>query len=164
MCSPPLREPDDQAALWAGLADQCPFTFATQKMVERDNFTLIPNGVPGIKERMMLHGAGVGGGHISLERFVDLTATTPARLFGLGGGQGSIAVGHDADIVLWDQGQERTFTAATNHSAIDYRLYEGRTVTGAPVLTLARGEIVTEGGPLKARHGSGIALSRACIG
>lgn len=174
VCSPPLREPEDQAALWAGLADQslsvlstdhCPFTFATQKMVGRDNFALIPNGVPGIEERMMMmHGAGVGGGHFDLERFVALTATTPARLFGLGGVKGSIAVGHDADIVLWDMAQEHTFTAATNHSAIDYTLYEGMKVTGVPVLALIRGEVVTEHGQLKAQHGSGQFLARTRVG
>ncbi len=173
VCSPPLREPEDQAALWAGLADHslsvlstdhCPYTFATQKMVGRDNFALIPNGVPGIEERMMmLHGAGVGGGHFKLERFVDLTATTPARLFGLAGVKGSIAVGCDADIVLWDMAEEHTFTAATNHSAIDYTLYEGMKVIGAPVLSMVRGEIVVDHGQLKVQHGSGRFLTRATV-
>ena len=173
VCSPPLREVQDQAALWAGLrdnslsvisTDHCPFTFDPQKMVGRSDFSLIPNGVPGIEDRMMaVHQAGVNGGHFDLERFVALTATNPARLFGLEGVKGSIAVGHDADIVLWDLGREHTIASATNHGATDYTLYEGMKVTGKPVMTMIRGEVVTNHGQLEAAPGSGNYLHRARI-
>lgn len=173
VCSPPLREVSDQAALWAGLRDRslsvlstdhCPFTFA-QKQAGQDSFALIPNGVPGIEDRMMvLHEAGVNGGHFDLSRFVELTATGPARLFGLEGVKGSIAVGYDADIVLWDMQQEHTITAASSHSAAGYTLYEGMKVRGMPVQVLVRGETVADGGQLKAQPGSGRFLMRARVG
>ena len=112
---------------------------------------------------MAVHQAGVNGGHFDLERFVALTATNPARLFGLEGVKGSVAVGHDADIVLWDLGREHTITSATNHGATDYTLYEGLKVTGTPVMTLIRGEVVTAYGQLEAAPGSGNYLHRARV-
>lgn len=144
--------------------DHCPFRFDTQKILGKDNFTLIPNGVPGIEERLMvLHQAGVRGGHFSLERFVALTATNPARSFGLGGVKGVIAPGYDADLVLWDLERPHTITAATNHSAIDYSLYEGMEVRGMPVTVLVRGQRVVNQGRLMAERGSGQFLRRQRI-
>ncbi len=173
VCSPPPREKEDQAALWAAVGDgtlsvistdHCPFRFDTQKSLGKDNFTLIPNGVPGIEERLMvLHQAGVRGGHFSLERFVALTATNPARHFGLGGVKGSVAPGYDADLALWDLERPHTITAQAQHSAVDYSLYEGMAVRGMPVTVLRRGQPVVDQGRLVAERGSGQFLHRQRI-
>ncbi|MBB6015194.1 dihydropyrimidinase [Deinococcus radiopugnans] len=173
VCSPPPREKEDQQALWAAVADgtlsvistdHCPFRFDSQKTLGRDDFTLIPNGVPGIEERLMvLHQAGVRGGHFSLERFVALTATNPARSFGLGGVKGSVAPGYDADLALWNLARPHMITAATNHSAVDYSLYEGMAVQGRPVTVLIRGQTVMHEGRLLAERGSGQFLHRQRI-
>ena len=173
VCSPPPREVEDQAALWAAVrdgslsvisTDHCPFRYDTQKSLGKDNFTLIPNGVPGIEERLMvLHQAGVRGGKFDLERFVALTATNPARSFGLEGVKGAVAPGFDADLVLWDLEREHTIRAETNHSAIDYSLYEGMQVVGMPVTTMIRGQTVVEDGRLVAERGSGQFLHRQRI-
>lgn len=112
---------------------------------------------------MVLHQAGVRGGHFSLERFVALTATNPARSFGLGGVKGSVAPGHDADLALWDLERPHTITAETNHGAIDYSLYEGMEVRGMPVTVLVRGQTVVDQGRLLAERGSGQFLRRQRI-
>ena len=170
VCSPPFREVADHEALWAALrdgtlsvvsTDHCPFRYDTQKVLGEGDFTKIPNGVPGIEERMMvLHHAGVNGGRITLQQFVSLTATAPARRFGLGGVKGSVTVGADADLVLWDLSRDHTITAAANHGAMDYSLYEGMQVRGMPVTTLRRGEIVVDEGQLVAAPGSGQFMRR----
>ena len=173
VCSPPFREVEDQAALWVGVregslsvvsTDHCPFRFDTQKVMGRDNFALIPNGVPGIEDRMMvLHEAGVNGGRIDLERFVALTATNPAKLFGLEGVKGNVAVGCDADLVIWDMQRQHTITAASSHSAVDYNLFEGMSVTGVPITTMVRGRLIVSDGKLVADKGAGRFIHRARI-
>jgi dihydropyrimidinase len=165
VCSPPFRTADDRDALWRALSDgtlsvvstdHCPFYFATQKTLGRQDFSLIPNGVPGIEDRvMMLHDAGVKGGRLDLPRLVALTATNPARVFGLDHCKGAIAPGLDADIALWDMTAQRTLTLENYHSAVDYRLYAGMDVTGVPVQVYRRGELIVDGDELVAEPGSG---------
>jgi dihydropyrimidinase len=171
VCSPPFRTTADREALWRALAegtldivstDHCPFFFGTQKVRGRDDFSLIPNGLPGIEERMLvLHEAGVNGGRIDLCRFVRLTATEPANRFGLSGRKGSIAPGHDADIALWDMNATRTLSGATTHSNVDYTLYEGMEVRGVPVRVFRRGELIVDGDRLVGEPGSGQYLRRS---
>lgn len=171
VCSPPFRSRADQEALWAGLADgtlavvstdHAPFTYATQKILGRDDFTRIPNGVPAIEDRLlMLYHAGVAGGRISLNRFVELVATNPARLFGLYPRKGSLAVGADADIVLWDPQRQRTLSARTHHMRVDYNLFEGTVVRGAPAGVWLRGQQVVDGERFLGSPGFGRYLQRA---
>jgi dihydropyrimidinase len=170
VCSPPLRTEADQAALWAGLrdgalsvvsTDHCPFLLA-QKLRGRDDFTKIPNGLPVIEDRLTtLHDTGVRGGRLSLNRFVEVTATGPARLFGLFPQKGTIAVGADADLVLWDLGAARVLSAGTHHMRVDYSLFEGRTVRGVPVAVWVRGQRVVDGGRFTGRPGAGRYVARA---
>jgi dihydropyrimidinase len=168
--TPPLREARDQAALWQGLAgndlqvistDHCPFCFKGQKELGRDDFSLIPNGAPGVESRLSLvYDGGVRGGRISLNRFVDLVATAPARMMGLYPRKGTIAVGSDADLVIFDQDQRLTISARTHHSRIDYSLYEGMEVTGVPTTVLVRGEPVLLDRQFVGKAGSGRFLKR----
>ncbi len=170
VCSPPFRTPQDQDALWAGLrdgtlsvvsTDHCPFNFATQKTLGRNDFTKIPNGVPAIEDRLMvLHHAGVNAGRVSLGRFVDVTATTPAKLFGLYPRKGTLAAGSDADIVLWDPRASRTISARTHHMRVDYNLFEGSTVTGAPAGVWIRGTQIVDKDRFIGRAGFGQFLRR----
>lgn len=170
VCSPPFRTARDQGALWEGVrdgtlsvvsTDHCPFNFAVEKQLGRDDFTKIPNGVPAIEDRLlMLHDAGVNGGKITLERFVDLTAASPARLFGLYPRKGVLAVGSDADLVLWDPTARRTISARTHHMHVDYNLFEGMTVEGTPAGVWVRGTQVVEGERFTGRAGSGRYLQR----
>ena len=165
VCSPPFRTPRDHEALWGGVrdgslsvvsTDHCPFNYETQKSLGRDSFANIPNGVPGIEDRLMvLHQAGVRGGRISLNRFVELTATNPAKLFGLYPRKGSLVVGADADIVLFDPDRERTLSAKTHHMRIDYSLFEGTTVRGVPSGVWVRGRQVVDGDRFAGTPGTG---------
>jgi dihydropyrimidinase len=167
--SPPLRELSDQEALWRGLAggdlevvatDHCPFTLA-DKARGRHDFSRIPNGAPGIETRMMLlWDGGVRTGRIDPQRFVELTATAPARLFGLWPRKGTIAVGSDADLVVWDPEREAHFSAETLHMRVDYSPYEGRVVRGGPAVVLSRGEVLVDHGEWKGRPGRGRFLKR----
>ena len=171
VCSPPFRTPRDHEALWGGVrdgslavvaTDHCPFNFATQKSLGRDNFAQIPNGIPAIEDRIkILHEAGVRGGRISLNRFVELTATNPAKLFGLYLRRGTIAVGADADIVLFNPTTEQTISAKTHHMRIDYNLFEGMRVRGAPEAVWSRGRQVIDGDRFVGEQGSGQYLHRA---
>jgi dihydropyrimidinase len=171
VCSPPLREAHDQQALWRGLrtgeltslsTDHCPWNYAEQKMLGHESFAKIPNGVPGIEDRLyMLWNAGVLGGRITPSRFVELVATNPAKMFGLYPRKGSLTVGSDADIVLWDGGAEHVVSAATHHSAIDYNLFEGFKVQGKPVKVFVRGHLVVDGDNFVAEKGSGKFIQRA---
>jgi dihydropyrimidinase len=171
VCAPPLRTAADQEALWGGLregplsivsTDHCPFNFGTQKTLGRDDFTRIPGGVPGIEDRLVvLHHLGVRSGRWPLSRFVDLVATNPARLFGLYPRKGVVAPGADADIVLFDPDAERTLSARMHHMRVDYSLYEGLTVHGAPVGVWRRGEPLIAGDRFVGRPGSGHYLHRA---
>jgi dihydropyrimidinase len=171
--SPPLRTPGDQDALWAGLergdiqvvaTDHCPFTTA-DKARGLGDFSRIPNGAPGIEHRMaLLYDAGVAGGWLSLERFVDVTAAAPARIFGLAPRKGAIAVGADADIVVFDPAGTTAISAASHHMRVDYNPYEGRTLGGAVDRVLARGEVVVSGGRYIGTPGRGQFLKRAPFG
>ena len=167
--SPPLRAPAHRGTLWAGLergdiqvvaTDHCPFT-TTDKARDLGDFTRIPNGAPGIEHRMaLLYDAGVAGGRISLERFVDVTAAAPARIFGLSPRKGVIAEGADADIVVFDPAGTTTISAATHHMRVDYNPYDGRTLRGAVDLVLARGEVVVSCGRYVGTPGRGEFLKR----
>jgi len=167
--SPPLREPADQEALWRGLAggdlqavatDHCPFTLA-EKARGRDDFSKIPNGAPGIETRMMLlWDGGVRAGRIDAQRFVELTAAAPARIFGLWPHKGTIAVGSDADLVVWDPEHEQRLSVETLHMRVDYSPYEGRVVRGGPRVVMSRGEVIVDHGEWKGRPGRGQFLKR----
>lgn len=170
VCTPPFRTKRDQELLWNALrdddlsvvsTDHCPFYFETQKVLGRDDFSKIPNGCPVIEDRMkVVHEGGVRGGHFDLNRFVAVTATNPARLFGLAGRKGSIAPGYDADIAIWDMNREQTVSVATSHSAVDYNLFEGMVVRGVPEKVLRRGELIVDGERFLAERGSGQFLHR----
>ncbi|HEY8684238.1 MAG TPA: dihydropyrimidinase [Chloroflexota bacterium] len=170
VCSPPFRRRRDQELLWESLADgtlsvvstdHCPFYYETQKVLGRDDFSRIPNGCPGIEDRLLvLHEAGVTGGRFDLRRFVDLTATTPARVFGLEGRKGAIAPGCDADIAIWNMDLERTVSVESSHSAVDYNLYEGMRVRGLPERVYLRGKLLVEGDRFLGEPGSGRYLHR----
>jgi dihydropyrimidinase len=169
--SPPLRPRAGQERLWRALAedelsvvatDHCPFRMKDQKTLGRDDFTKIPGGAPGIETRMsLLYDGGVRAGRISLNRFVEVTSTNPARIFGLYPRKGAIAPGSDADVVVWDPEREITWSAATHHMKVDYNPYEGRVTKGAPELVLSRGRAVVQGGKFVGRAGAGVFLKRA---
>jgi dihydropyrimidinase len=132
-----------------------------QKAAGRDDFTKIPGGAPGIETRMsLLFDAGVNFGRFGVERFVELTASEPAKLFGLWPRKGALLPGADADVVVWDPGRTFTLSAATLHMRVDYSPFEGRVVTGAPDLVLSRGQVVAEGGRFVGREGAGAFVRR----
>jgi dihydropyrimidinase len=170
VCSPPFRSRSDHEALWQGLADgtlaavstdHCPFNFETDKRRGRDDFSKIPNGVPAIEDRLvMLHHGGVREGRLSLSQFVALTSTNPAKLFGLYPQKGTIAPGADADLVLWDPGQERMLSARTHHMRVDYSLFEGTRVRGIPAAVWVRGVQVVDGERFIGAAGTGRFLRR----
>jgi dihydropyrimidinase len=179
--TPPLREHDCQTALWRGLrfddlqvvaTDHCPFCFnenphglRKSKQLGRDNFAQIPNGAPGVEFRLpLLYDGGVRTGKISLNRFVQLVSTAPAKMFGLFPRKGTIAVGSDADLVLFDPNQTHTLSATTHHSNVDYSLFEGRTVTGKVTKVFLRGELVVDGDQWLGRTGSGQYQKRSASG
>jgi dihydropyrimidinase len=169
--SPPLRPKETQARLWRGLAfddlqvvstDHCPFCMKEQKTLGQGDFSKIPNGAPGIETRMSLvYDGGVRAGRISLNRFVELTSTAPAKIFGLFPRKGTIAPGSDADIVVFDPHKERTLSARTHHMRIDYNPYEGRRVTGVTETVVSRGRVVIDNGRFTGRAGAGSFLRRA---
>jgi dihydropyrimidinase len=168
--SPPLRERATQDSLWRGLAfndlqcistDHCPFCMKEQKELGRNDFSKIPNGAPGVETRMSLvYDGGVRPGRITLNRFVELTSTSPAKIFGLFPRKGTIAPGSDADIVVFDPNRTITLSAATLHMNVDYNPYEGRQVTGAADTVLSRGRTVIENGAFVGRKGGGSFLKR----
>ena len=169
--TPPLREKWHQEKLWNGLkrdhlqvvsTDHCPFCFKEQKELGRDDFTKIPNGGPGIEHRMsLIYSGGVAGGRFSVNRFVELVATTPAKLFGLYPRKGTIAVGSDADLVIFDPNRKHTISAKTHHMRVDYSMFEGIQVTGIPDIVLSRGQVVIEEDKFLGRAGAGEFLKRA---
>jgi dihydropyrimidinase len=172
--TPPPRAKYNQEHLWRALAngtlsavstDHCPFKWDGQKTLGRGDFTKIPNGGPGIENRLhMLHHFGVRTGVISWNRFVQLVSTEIAKLFGLYPRKGTIAPGSDADIVVWDPEKRVTVSAATHHSNVDYNLYEGTEVVGAPEVVLVRGAVVVDNDELVAEPGHGRFLRRARFG
>jgi dihydropyrimidinase len=169
--SPPLREKWNQAALWKGLAkndlqvvstDHCPFCMnePPQKQLGKDDFSKIPNGAPGIETRLMLLWEGVRAGFIDVHKFVEITSTNPARMFGLWPRKGTVAVGSDGDLVIWDPEKEVTLTTKTLHMRVDYNPYEGRKVKGAPAAVLSRGDVIVDHGTFKGRPGRGQFVKR----
>jgi dihydropyrimidinase len=169
VCSPPLRPKAHQDSLWRGLrtndlsvvsTDHCPFCFKDQKELGRGNFTKIPNGFGGVEHRMDLLHAGVVAGQITLPRWVEVASTTPARMFGLYPRKGVIAVGSDADIVIYDPAARQTLSAATHHMNVDYSVYEGLEITGRVVTTLSRGRAVIDDGEYRGSPGHGTFLAR----
>ncbi len=172
--TPPLREKHNLPKLWEGLkhdhlqvvsTDHCPFCFADQKALGKDDFTKIPNGGPGIENRLQLiHHYGVNQGKLSLNRFVELVATSPARIFGMYPKKGTIAPGSDADIVVWDPEAKLTISAQTHHMRVDYSMFEGFKVKGNARQVISRGEVVVEGGKFLGKPGRGKYLRRAARG
>jgi dihydropyrimidinase len=172
--TPPLRERKNQPMLWEGLrtdhlqvvsTDHCPFCFADQKALGKDDFTKIPNGGPGIENRLqLLHHHGVGKGNFSLNRFVELVSTAPARIFGMYPKKGVLAVGSDADLVLWDPNEEHTISAATHHMRVDYSMFEGFHVRGNARDVYSRGELIVSGGKFIGKPGRGNYLRREARG
>jgi dihydropyrimidinase len=168
--SPPLREKWHQDVLWKGLAkndlqvistDHCPFCMAEQKTLGKDDFSKIPNGAPGIETRLTLvHNGGVRGGRLNLNRFVELCSTTPAKMFGLFPRKGTIAVGSDADIVLFDPNRTQTLGVKTLHMKVDYNPYEGTTVHGSPSMVIAGGKVIIDDGEFVGKKGDGRFLTR----
>ena len=153
--TPPLRERWNQDHLWRGLefgdlhsiaTDHCPFCFNDQKVLGIDDFSKIPNGAPGVENRMSLvYNGGVAAGRISLNKFVELTSTAPAKLFGMFPKKGAIAVGSDADLVIFDPKRKETISVAnphTHHMNVDYNAYEGMEVHGVSETVISRGRVV----------------------
>jgi dihydropyrimidinase len=168
--TPPLRDKENQELLWRGLrgddlqvisTDHCPFCFKEQKELGLDDFSKIPNGGPGVENRMsLIYHHGVGAGRIGLNRFVELTSTAAAKIFGLFPKKGTIAVGSDADIVIFDPNREQTISAATHHMRVDYSAYEGWKVKGVTEVVLSRGRAIVENGEWKGKAGDGRFLRR----
>ena len=168
--TPPPRPAANQAVLWDALrddrlsvvsSDHSTWNFETQKQLGRHDFSLIPNGAPGVEERLMLlYDGGVRTGRISASRFVDVVSTTPARLFGLYPRKGELAPGSDADVVIWDPRRRTTLSVDTQHSKTDYNLFEGRTVIGGPSVVLVRGTVAVEDGRLLVEPGHGRSVER----
>jgi dihydropyrimidinase len=141
--------------------DHCPFCMKEQKTLGADDFSKIPNGAPGIETRMSLvYDGGVRTGRISLNRFVELTSTSPARIFGLFPRKGTIAPGSDADIVVFDPDRKIRLSARTLHMNVDYNPYEGREVTGATETVISRGRVIVDAGTFTGRTGSGAFVKR----
>jgi len=163
--TPPLRDKWHQEKLWQGLAkdtlqvvstDHCPFCYKEQKEMGKDDFTKIPNGGPGIEHRLSLvYTGGVHGKRFSANRFVQLVSTAPAKLFGLYPHKGTVAVGSDADLVLFNANEEQVISAKTHHMRVDYSMFEGIRVKGAAKTVLSRGRAIIENGKFVGRPGAG---------
>src|SRR5712672_1792918 len=168
--TPPLREKWHQEKLWNGLkrdhlqvvsTDHCPFCFKEQKELGRDDFTKIPNGGPGVEHRMsLIYSGGVAQGRFSVNRFVELVSTTPAKLFGLFPRKGTIAVGSDADLVIFDPTYRGVISARTQHINNDYSGFEGFTVEGRPAVVTVRGKIQVRDGSFVGERRRGQLLRR----
>jgi len=169
--SPPLRQAGNEEKLWRGLSgndlqaistDHCPFCMKEQKELGKNDFSKIPNGAPGIETRMTLvYDGGVRTGRISLNRFVELTSTAPAKIFGLFPRKGTVAPGSDADLVIFDPNAEHVLSARTHHMKVDYNPYEGRRVTGRADIVMSRGRVIVENGKFSGRPGAGSFLKRS---
>ena len=172
--TPPLRDKANQAELWKGLksddlqvisTDHCPFCMKEQKELGVGDFTKIPNGAPGVEHRVsLIYNGGVVENRISLNRFVELTSTAAARMFGLFPKKGTIAIGSDADIVVFDPNKNQTISVKTHHMNVDYSAYEGRKIRGAVETVLSRGKVVIENGEYVGKAGDGRFLKRGtCV-
>ena len=171
VCSPPPRDADSQAAIWEGLrdgtfevfsSDHCPFFYEGSNGTGKDNpkartsFKWVPNGIPGVETRLpILFSEGVSKGRISLERFVALTSTNPAKLYGLYPQKGALVIGADADITLWDPAKQAAITQDNLHHGSDYTPYEGMQITGWPVRTILRGHTIMQDGEITGTKGGG---------
>jgi len=172
--TPPPRAKENQDVLWRAVendvlsvisTDHCAFLWDGQKTMGKEDFSKIPNGAPGLENRLqMIHEHGVRAGRISLNRMVELLSTNPARYFGLYPRKGTIAVGSDADLVVFDPARKVTISAATHHSKSDYNIFEGTEVTGTPDVVLLRGRVLVEGEELVAQPGVGEFIGRARFG
>jgi dihydropyrimidinase len=172
--SPPVRDKANWEVLWNAVrsdalsaisTDHCAFKWDGQKTLGRDDFSKIPNGGPGLENRLhMIHEFGVRAGRITLNRMVELLCTNPAKLFGLYPRKGTIAVGSDADIVVFDPKRKLTISTKTDHSKSDYNLFEGTEVTGAPEVVLLRGQVLVENDELQVEPGYGQFVARAKFG
>ncbi|GAA3462858.1 dihydropyrimidinase [Saccharothrix longispora] len=169
VASPPLRPKEHQSELWRGLrtndlsvvsTDHCPFCFKDQKELGRGDFSKIPNGMPGVEHRIDLLHQGVVAGEISLERWVEICSTTPARMFGLHPRKGVVAPGADADLVVYDPAARQVISAETHHMNVDYSAYEGMEITGKVETVLSRGRVVVDGSGFRGSTGHGRFLSR----
>ena len=171
VCTPPLRPAHMQEDLWRGLrthdlqvvsTDHCPFCMKGQKDLGTGSFAKIPNGMPGIETRLyLLWDGGVRAGRISMNRFVEITSTAPAKIFGLYPRKGTIAVGADADVIVWDPERRHVLSEKTLHMRVDYSPYEGKEVVGAPTHVLSRGKVVIENGKHVGRQGDGRFFKRS---
>jgi dihydropyrimidinase len=172
--TPPPRAKENQDVLWNAVrtdvlsaisTDHCAFLWDGQKTMGKDDFSKIPNGGPGLENRLqMIHEFGVRAGRISLNRMVELLCTNPAKLFGLYPRKGTIAVGSDADLVVFDPDRKFTISAQTHHSKSDYNLFEGTEVTGTPEVVLLRGQVLIENDELQVEPGYGQFVKRAKFG
>ncbi|HEY9722717.1 MAG TPA: dihydropyrimidinase [Oscillatoriaceae cyanobacterium] len=175
--TPALRHKSNQEELWKGLqfgdlhtiaTDHCPFCFDNQKQLGKDDFSKIPNGAPGVENRMsLIFNGGVVAGRINLNKFVELTSTAAAKMFGLFPRKGTIAVGSDADIVIFDPERIETISREnprTHHMNVDYNTFEGFEVQGFPETVLSRGQVVVENNEFKGRKGGGRFIKRARYG
>jgi dihydropyrimidinase len=170
--TPALREKWNQEELWIGLrmndlqvvsTDHCPFCMK-EKQLGVNDFSKIPNGGPGVENRMsLIYNGGVVQGRIDVNRFVEITSTAAAKIFGLFPQKGTIAVGSDADIVIFDPNRKMTISAATHHMNVDYNCYEGMEVTGVTETVLSRGKLVIENGEYVGKPGEGKFLKRSNI-
>jgi dihydropyrimidinase len=174
VCSPPPRDRDSHAAIWEGIkagvfqtfsSDHCPFRYEDSEGKKnpkaRTSFRWVPNGIPGVETRLpVLFSEGVSKGRITVNEFVALSATNHAKMYGLYPQKGSIGVGFDADIALWDPNRKETIRQEILHHGADYTPWEGFEVTGWPVMTIAGGEIVAQDGKLSGTKGRGRVLSR----
>jgi dihydropyrimidinase len=165
VCTPALRPSSMQEDLWRGLrthdlqvvsTDHCPFCMKGQKDLGKDSFAKIPNGMPGVETRLyLLWDGGVRAGRISMNRFVEITATAPAKIFGLYPRKGSVAIGADADLLVWDPERRHVLSEKTLHMRVDYSPYEGREVVGGPTHVIAKGKVVVENGKYVGKMGDG---------
>jgi len=172
--SPPVREKWHQDKLWAGLqdndlqvvsTDHCPFNFKGQKDLGKDDFTKIPNGGPGLENRLHLtFQGGVNDGRFSVNRWVEINSTNPAKIFGMYPRKGTIAVGSDADIVIWDPNKEHTISAKTHHMNVDYSMFEGMKIKGDAETVLSRGEVIVENKNFLGSAGRGNFVKRDAYG
>ncbi len=170
VCSPPLRTPDHAVELWNALkrddialvgTDHCPFDFHGQKEMGRGDFRKIPNGLPGVEERVDLMHQAVADGKLSKERWVEVVSTAPAKMFGMYPRKGAIAVGSDADIVVYDPNRKHVLSAKTHHMDVDYSCYEGMTVQGGSDIVMSRGSVIVRNGEFTGRKGAGKYIKRS---
>ncbi len=173
VCSPPLRAKEHHASLWRGLrtddlsvvsTDHCPFCYKEQKELGIGDFSKIPNGIPGVEHRLDLTYQGVIAGELALPRWVEVNATTPARMFGLYPKKGVLAPGSDADVVVYDPSLKHTLSVETHHMNVDYSAYEGMEVTGGVSTVLSRGQVVLEDGKFMGDKGHGVFVPRGLNG